>query len=421
MADDFEIRAFQGQALTRTVTLNPPSAFLGTELLTGSVYYGDTQAAVLTTVPTWTAGQVSGSYDLVDFSLTALQLASIPPGSYAVLIGLAGGTAALAKGFLEVYEAPGGLPTPYYRSLVTPARAQSFLPQISREQLDTLPFALAAATRAIETYVGRPLVLDSYDHIIRPNNSRRLRLRTRPVVELSRVKAGACAAIQLDSGLGTGDQATVRVIPTAPNSLAIDSLVFNSTVAGGTTSQTLMMADYGVIQDLADAINALGNGWMALAYAGTSGLPASEMYGTPGVIGVLGQRPYLMVHTDWLGWQWLDPDQGILEVNQSIPGGFGVPNLRMEVGDSRDRGVRVSYRAGYATAAADIALGYYPVPEDLQSACIMTCNAILETTPMQGPVKSQSVKDRSYVLQDNPSVIPKSCEVILMKYQDVVF
>jgi hypothetical protein len=418
-SSEFEWRAFQGQGVTFTVTL--AASFVGTETLSAAIYGGDSAAAVLTITPTWTAGQTANAYTQADCALTGAQLAALYPGSYSVLVSVAGGLAALAKGDLEVYPAPGGTALPYYRTLASPAFAQSFLPGLTREQMDALPLALVAATRAVEAYVGRPLVLDNYDHIIRPNNTRRLRLRSRPIVEVSRVKANAQPGVILTSSLGTGSSATVRIVPSAPNSLQIASLVFATVTSGVATSQTLTMSTYNTFADLSTAINALGNGWGSRTQTSTSGLAVTEAYGTPGVHGVLYENPYIKTHVDWLGWHWNDPGQGFIEVNEPISGGFLVPNQRLEHQDYRDWGVRVTYRAGYATAAADIALGYYPVPEDLAVACVMTANSIMESAPATGPIKSQSVKDRSYTLKDSHNAIPDAAKTLLMKYQSVVF
>ncbi len=419
MADDFEIRAFQGKGESFIVTLSG-GTFVG-EPLAATIGAGDTSPAALTITPTWVAPVApETAYTQVALSFTATQLSTLTQGPYSILVSLADSSAALAKGFLEVYPAPGGISLPYYRCLASPAFAQSFLPELSREQLDTLPAALVTATRAIESYVGRPLILDSYDHILRPNNSIRFRLKARPVVEVSRVSSDVIAGAILSNSTSTASAATVQTITTGPNSLQIKSLVFALTISGVTTTQTITMSGYNTFGDLVTAINALGNGWGASSQPPFSSLPVADAFGTPGVRGVLREEPWIHTHSQRLGWYWSDPEQGYVELNEPIPGGFLIRNPRVERSDTRYWGVRFTYRAGYAVTAADIALGYYPVPEDLQTACVMTANNIIETVPMMGPLISQSVKDRSYTLRDDPSIIPRPAQMLLQRYQDFV-
>lgn len=417
MPDGFEIRAFQGKGTVFPVELRVGS-FAGTEPLMATIGAGDTSSPALAVMPTWIAPTPPATaYTAVALPFTASDLAALAPGPYSVLISLADSTAPLARGFLEVYAAPGGLARPYYRSLTTPAFAEEFLPDLTREQADMLPLALAGATRTIETFVGRGLVLDAYDHFARPVNSTKLRLRTRPVVEVFRVAVDTIAGLVLSNGTSGASSATVQTVTTGPNSLQIKNLAFALTVSGATTTQPLVMASYPTFGALAAAIVALGNGWGASTQV--PGLAVADAFGSPGVRGVLRENPWIHTHSQRLGWVWGDPDRGVIELDEPIPGGTLI-RRRADRSDSRDTAVRVTYRAGYATDPADVALGYYPVPEDLQVACTMTAKAIIEHLPQLGPVMSQTVKDRSYTLQQNPLLIPLSVQQILQSYQDFV-
>lgn len=418
---EFEIRAFQGLGATFVITLSAP-VFLGSEVLVARVGRGDTFAPLLTVAPTWVPGQTPGAFQHVYLPFSAADLALLTPDSYSVLISQLDSTSALATGLLEVYAAPSGLPPPYYRSLATPAKAQSALPELSRQQIDTLGFNLVAATHTIETYVNRPLVLDSYDHFIRPNGRFRLKLRTKPVVELTRVNTDVVPGVTVkNNGTGLLSNATMTTIVASPKSMQITSLIFTTTSAGVATPQTLTMSNYKTMADLQSAINALGNGWVASTQPPLAGLPVADAFGTPGVQNCLNQDIWIHTHDMPLGQFWLEPAQGWVEINEPIPGGFLIPNPRVERTDTRYWGVRFTYRAGYAVDQADIDLGYYPVPEDLQQCCIATAYNLIELTPFAGPVQSQTVKDRSYVLKVAHSVIPEAFRVVLAKYIDVVF
>jgi hypothetical protein len=416
MALDFEIRAIQGTETAQTIRLS--AGFNGTESLSLDVGVGDDQSAVTTLTPTWSSGQVAGSYTDLDVQITSTVSAALPWGAYGVNLRIDSSSVAAARGNLTVYPGAGGTGRPYQRLLASPAQAESYLPSMTRDQYDTLPVALVAATRAVEGYCQRPLVLSSYDHFIRPENTNRVRLRTRPVVELTRCAAGQQAAFWVANA--TADMASVNEVMATMGSLVPTSLVFKSTLAGTTTTQTLTVGSYATITLLVAAINALGNGWSATAYAPAASLPTSELFGTVGARDARGGRPEFFVSSQPLDSYWLNDSRGYIEVNQSIPGGFLVANPRREICDTRHRGVRCTYRAGYAYLKADSDLGYLVVPEDLAAATIMTAQSILEATPAMGPVKSQTVKDRSYVLRDSMDVIPEPAKAILARYAEFV-
>lgn len=415
---EFEARAIQGNAAAATLTLTAGS-FQGTETLTAAIGVGDNQAAVLTVTPTWTTGQTTGSYSRVDFAVTSTQTSALPWGVYNVQVGISDGSAPLAYGWLTIYPGPGGEGVPFWRSLCSPATAVAYLPSLTQDQRDILPHALAAATRAVEGYCRRPLVLDSYDHFVRPENSVRLRLRSRPVVELTRCASGLQSAIQVTNGTATA--ATVNFVLSGPKSLGVSSLVFISTSGGVATTQTLALASYGTLDLLAAAINALGNGWSAATpNAQVGDIASAEIIGTVGARDARYGQVDLLIHTQPLSTYWLDPDRGFVEVAGGFSGNGLVGNPRLERFDTRRYGVRCTYRAGYAYLQADSDLGYFTVPEDLAMATAMTAQSILESAPLAGPVESQHIKDRSYVLKADHSLIPDAARVILARYVEAV-
>jgi hypothetical protein len=414
---EFELRAIQGNVAPATLTLDADT-FAGTETLTASVGVGDGQAARLTLTPTWTAGQTTGAYSQVDVELSAAQTLALPWGVYNVQVGISGGDAALAYGWLTVYPGPGGTATPFWRSLASPALAVAYLPSLTQDQQDILPHALTAATRSIEAYCGRPLVLDAYDHFVRVQNTNRLRLRARPVVELTRVSSGTAAAIRVQNTAATA--ATVNVVRSSSGALGVTSLVFASTIGGATTSQTITLASHGTITLLAAAINALGNGWSAAANDGYGDYGSAEIFGSPGAMDARNGWAELLVGGAPLGGYHLDADGGIVEVNSSFSGG-GLVGSHRDRGDSRNSGIRVTYRAGYAYLKADSDLGYYTVPEDLELATVMTASAMIESSATVGSVKAQWVKDRKVEYADVQVSIPAQAREMLARYAEPVF
>jgi len=416
MATDFELRAIQGTETAQTITLT--AGFDGTESLSLDVGVGDNQAAFSTLTPTWSSGQTTGSYTDLDVLIDAADSAALPWGVYGVDLRVGTSDVAAARGTLTVYPGAGGTGRPYQRLLASPAQAESYLPNMTRDQYDALPTALAAATRAVESFCQRPLVLSSYDHFIRPQNSNKVRLRTWPVADLTRCAAGQQAAFWVSNT--TADMASVSEVMATQGTLVPTTLSFASVLSGTTTTQTLTVSSYATITLLVAAINALGNGWAATAYGQAAALPTSELFGTVGPRDAKSGRPEFFVSSQPLDSYWLDPERGVVEVNQSISGNFLVANPRRELLDTRRMGVRCTYRAGYAYLKADSDLGYYVVPDDLAAATIMTVQSIIEATPAMGPVKSQTVKDRSYVLRDSLDVVPEPARAILARYSEVV-
>ena len=372
----------------------------------------------MTLTPTWdTSVNRTAPPTLINTPVTGAQFSSLAPGSYSVLLGLLSGQAALSKGLLTVYPAPGGTAPLFERALATPSLAQDILPELSQDEIDWLPFALRAATRAMETYCGQPLVMDTYDHIMRPRGSIRFRLKAKPIVEVSRVASDVIAGCLVTNNTSGLSSAGMQVITTGPNLLQIKSLTF-STQGNGTATgpQTILLSSLGVnaqFTDLATAINALGNGWSATTTAPGSMKSLSDAFGTPGVRGCNNETPWIHTHSNILGWWYDNPEQGWIEVNEPIPGGFLIKNPRVERTDTRYWGIRFTYRAGYAVSQADIALGYFPVPEDLAAGACYTAYSLIQSAPMAGPVGSQTVKDRSYTLKEAHEIIPPAVRDML--------
>jgi hypothetical protein len=416
----FSWRAFQGQDMGETVSLDPAAAggFDGTELLTGRLSLGDWQSPpVLTFTPTWNPDP---SHLKIDSILLGALTSALYPGSYNVTLARDGTGAALAYGLLELYPNTGGAQAPWQISLASVSRAQSILPELSQNAIDALPWALASATKTIENYVGRALALRTFDEIIRPNNSIKLRLRTKPVAQVSRLNANAVKPLRITNG-GPAQMATVAMTTLDPKLLQITTLVFTSVLAGVATTQTLVVGSYPTFNALAAAINALGNGWSATLDPNHGAYPTADAFGFPGAVGATNGRYAEILTHDWpLSDWWLDANQGVIELNEPIPHGYVVRSTLRERSDSRYWGVRCTYRAGYAILDSDLAQGFPAVPTDLEGATIATAQNIIESTPLVGPLMSQAVKDRSYTLKNELSAIPSTALSMLSAYQAFV-
>lgn len=421
--NQFWMRAVQGGGASVTVALGPTATFNGNEPLTGVVYRGDNQDAIVTFTPEWSLNQQQGYFAKVDVFLTSVQTMNLPPGSYTILLSLADKSMSLASGLLIIYPGPGGASTPFYRCLVTPATAQMYLPDITQQQFDSLPYTLVSATWAIERYCGWPLALDTYDHIVRPEAGIfRFRLKARPVTEILRVSADVGPGVEITNGLSGLSGATVQTVLLQPGRLMdVKQLVFKTTINGIVTSQTITLDDFPTFGALASGINALGYGWTAKSIIPFVGLPTTEAFGSPETRNALNQWIWVHTHCMPIGQYWANTERGWIELNEPIPGGYLIPNLKVERTDSRYWGARVTYRAGFATTEEDIALGYQPVPEDLQIATVATALSMMESIPQSGPINQQSIAGRQYSLKRTFNLIPDSVISLLAPYRKLTF
>jgi hypothetical protein len=67
--------------------------------------------------------------------------------------------------------------------------------------------------------------------------------------------------------------------------------------------------------------------------------------------------------------------------------------------------IRVVYRAGYAVEQADLDLGRESVPGPLRKACAMVARTLQEQALTAGPIKTQTVRDRSYTKTESPMAV----------------
>lgn len=422
MSTPLIVSAYQGVTASQTIQAqdangNDLTGFTGSPALTAVVWAGADQAAAATLTPTW----VSATAGTISFVLSGATSATIPAGFYEVVISLDDDSQVLRRFYLDLSFAPG---TSTYRSLARLSDCQALLPAFfsSGQSLDALPVALEAATVTIENYCGRILALTTFDKLYRPGRTRKIQLDAWPVPILTRLQTDLASVLTIGCNFTTNQIATVQLTASSQSSNTLATLIFNRIASGSLTTTTLTASTYTTVADLVTAINALGGGWYATSSAPYSTWAVSEINANPGTYGVqdgLGLQAFVRD----IGEYSLDPATGIIELTENRPQAFRYSDRSygngygwFGAGDPRTANVRARYRAGYATAAADITAGYEPVPMDLRAACVMTTQAIIEAAPAAGPVREQSVKDRSYKLHDGFGSIPESAKLILGKY-----
>ena len=379
-------------------------AFTGSETITGVITRGDGQAALLSPTLAWddyTEGTVTLTVGETDFD-------TLTPGPYLLLVK-ANSVLILVAAVALLPNVGIGTPT---RALTTPAEAVGLVPSLatSQDDFNVLPLVLEASTRRIEEHCRRKLLLSDYDRLYVPNRCAAVILDSRPVPIISRCQTALGSGIEIRY-TGSAQQATVAVAPTSTDVLTIATLTLKSVSSGVATTTTLTMSNYTTVSALVTAIGAV-SGWTAETDYGTRA--ASELFGTPGVYGAKDAAFVIPLYSQQIEQYTLDTRRGRLEFD---PGIFNTSSYLPD--DVRQVAVRVTYRAGYAYLTADIAAGYEPVPADLKLACVLVTQAMSKGGQVQvSGIKSQTVKDRSYTVNDQATAIPSVAQSILASYMD---
>jgi hypothetical protein len=404
--------------------------FTSGNALTCELYQGDD--AVLATVPT--AAWISAPAAQYQAAVTGTQTTALTPGNYTLLVTVAvsGMTPAVLYVPFLVLPAPAGTGT--LRSLATPADFYAMVP--AQTGNPAVSFALASATRAIEAFCRRPLVLTTFDKFYRPGRTRKIYLDTWPVAIVTIVSADLTPAFTVTNqnvnatalASFTMQRAGIWSQPLTPVSMTFVTIANNVP-----TTQVVTFSGYPTIVALVAGINALGNGWSATLNPGGEApynigdWPPSWLSYQMGTFGALDEDVEVNVYMTQ-EWRYVVHDiEGYIEMTRNYPEayryadrafGMGYGFSWTAAGEPRNANVRVAYRAGYATTQADIAAGFEPVQEDLKMACIMTAQAILNSTPMMGNIQSQSVEGRSYTLKQAASMIPQEVRPLLNRYNN---
>jgi hypothetical protein len=296
--------------------------------------------------------------------------------------------------------------------------------------------ALEAATRAIEAFCRRPLVLADYDRTYRPGRTRRIYLDAWPVAGAPTLSYDLMVAATVWNTDYVGNQqASLSMTPASSGSGQAATLTLRRTSSGAVADSVFTLAQYATIGDLLDAISAVGNGWKVVSpgYASTPNyqdilrLPTSRLLFAAGWFGALNQQVELRVYADEVTNYILDPRKGVIELTENRPEAFRYGDRSFAQGWGwawtgaampLNADVRCQYRAGYAIAQANLALGYDPPPQDLVAATAITAQAILAGSPLAGMVQSQSVGGRSYSLKGEASLVPKEARPFLLNYMN---
>jgi hypothetical protein len=250
------------------------------------------------------------------------------------------------------------------KDLITLARAKQNLQSITDSSQDALLTVLVTAVSdEIEKYCRRDFTAKAYDELYSGNGDRRLLLRQYPIQSVQSVRYRPVTALKIINNSTSAQMQQARV------SVTSTGLTLKAVSSGVATVSTLTFAANPILQGLANAVTALGNGWSAQVVGDPNGdyglWPSSDLYvgpafgdgsGGQGALTAMRQNAELKMHTyELAGYQWDARGWLLRAIPYTDPELLHPEDLIWPVGINN---FRVQYTSGYTT-----------VPEGVQEAC----------------------------------------------------
>lgn len=292
------LSAFQGQQknwVLQIVNLDGTAAaniYGASTTLACSVWEGQNQAALFTTVPTWyTANSTQTGYTQGQFNLafTGSNLTGLnPAGEYYCLVSetTSAVTAPVWEGRLKIFATPGST-SPSPPDLITYDYAEAYcsILGLTDTQRDTLPYLLSGASQAIRrwclernfdqrTYTEFADVIQGSVRLLQPPIQIVQRVQGQPQLALTiqntSTSVQAAQAYFAFTGTWQGYSTSAQTVT---------GITLSSVASGVASSSTVSFTASETINALVTAINAVGGGWVATANS-TYGLwPVTELDG----------------------------------------------------------------------------------------------------------------------------------------------
>jgi hypothetical protein len=253
------------------------------------------------------------------------------------------------------------------KDLITLARAYQDLSGVSGVD-STINSLITVCSEAIEKWCRRRFVSTAYDELYDGDGNPRLLLRQYPIQKVDSCRYRPVTVFKITNNTTANVQARVQV-----TSAGLTLIRVNAGVK--TTDSSVTFAGNVTLTAVANAINALGNGWSAQAIGDSTNYgswPSADLY-VPGSYGdtlegsgvlqsqgalqcVAGSFAELKLHTYELqGYQWDSRGWLLRAIPYTDPELLHPEDLIFPVGINN---FRVQYTAGFTT-----------VPEAVQEAC----------------------------------------------------
>jgi|GEM_PF-2929719 len=263
---------------------------------------------------------------------------------------------------------------------------------------------VAAATSTINTYCGRVLTLAQHDELYEPENTRTVRLKEYPVVDVIRLATGLTTVITIRCVDTSASRAWTRLTFTGQgDDLIVSGVSLSATTGGVTITTPLLFSSYRTVGALAAAINALG-GWAATVPTNSNpnasgqsfdGWATADINLDLGSKGAIGTGAAYWAFPRDLSVYDLSPNRGTITIHEDLYQTHRYPD-RMYPASGQFGSVRCIYTAGYNN---DPIVGPVTMPGDLKRAAYTLIQATLQRTTI-GLLKSESISQRQVVWAD---------------------
>lgn len=296
------------------------------------------------------------------------------------------------------------------KDLITIARAKQAILSLTDNSQDALLATLiTAASDAIASYCRRDFYARHYDELYSGTGQARLMLRAYPIQAVTSVRHRPVGVLAISNrDLGLNQQARVQVTSTG--------LKLTRMAAGVLATDNLTYSSNPTLQDLADAINALGQGWQARVTADYGKWPSADLYCPPsfgdgvtsqGSFNARGQFADLHMHTAELSGYQFEPRGWLVRTMPfTDPELMHPEDMLWPVGTHN---FRIQYTAGYTT-----------IPEAVQQAAALWTAAMYYAATRDPSVRQQSLGgggSMSFAGSDEAARPPGPVQALLAPYR----
>lgn len=247
--------------------------------------------------------------------------------------------------------------------LITSARAKQAIAQGSFTSAENTAIAsiVTAVSDAIRRFCRREFDSQSFDELYNGSGRRRLLLRQFPILAVSRVAASPTTVLRITNTSSSNQRATVAVTSTGLSLTRVAS-------GSSSTDTSITWAGNATLAAVANAVNALGNGWSATAEANYSLWPSADLRSLQGALNAKDRQAELKLHVEELSNYQVHAEAGILLIGTTQDSFFdtGYP---LSVWTPGIQNYRVVYTAGFST-----------VPEPVQEAAAQWVAALFWQT-----------------------------------------
>lgn len=266
---------------------------------------------------------------------------------------------------------------------------------LSSAESTTLDAIISGCSTAIKKFCRRQFDSQTFDQLYdaaENDGDEGILLREFPIISVARVACNPATVLQIINNSTANQRATVAVTATGLSLVRVAS-------GSSTTDTSVTWASNATIQAVADAVNALGNGWAANIPDDDYALRASaDFLAVQGALNCKDVYAGLQIHVSELSSYSVDQKLGII-----YP---GPPNFISPFFESGRNHWRIIYTAGYAT-----------VPEDIQEACAQWVAQRFWATKRDPGLINQYSGGTGVAFDAGSSVIPQNVVNMIAPYR----